>query len=335
MALARPHVRPLVVPSTPNVPPTHVCRVAGFGSLLGAMLLLFAACASTQRQPIPNWFDSIQRMPVKTVEVNGQRVAYLDTGNGPPVILVHGFGGSLWQWEYQQGPLSGSHRLITLDMLGSGWSDKPSIAYTPDDLVQFFVGFMDNLGIRRATLVGNSMGGGLVIAMAVAHPERVDRLVLISGLPDRILEKLTSPMIRRAVESRVPIWLVRLGNWFTGQGVTRRVLKEIVHDETRLTDLVVERSHRNRQRPGLISPLMTTVRNLSLWEEGYARRIGEIRQPTLILWGQHDKLFAPPVGQDLHRRIARSRYEVIPEAGHIPQWERPDHVNRLLLEFLK
>jgi pimeloyl-ACP methyl ester carboxylesterase len=299
------------------------------------MLLLLAACASAQRQPIPTWFDAIHRLPVKTVDVTGQRVAYLDVGSGPPVILVHGFGGSLWQWEYQQGPLSASHRLITLDMLGSGWSDKPDIAYTPDDLVQFFVGFMDALDIRRATLVGNSMGAGLVIAMAVAHPERVDRLVLISGLPDRILEKLDSPMMRRAVESRVPIWLVRLGNWLTGTGVSRQVLKEMVHDESLLTDLVLERSHRNRQRPGLIRPLMTTVRNLSLWEEGYARRIGEIRQSTLILWGQHDKLFSPHVGQDLHRRIGGSRFEVIPEAGHIPQWERPDHVNRLLSDFLK
>jgi pimeloyl-ACP methyl ester carboxylesterase len=298
------------------------------------MMLLIAACA-TERPPIPTWFDAIHRLPVKTITVDDQRVAYLDIGQGPPIILVHGFGGSLWQWEYQQEPLSASHRLITLDMLGSGWSDKPDIAYTPDDLVQFFVGFMDVMGIRRATLIGNSMGGGLVIAMALAHPERVDRLVLISGLPDRILDKLTSPMMRRAVQSRVPIWLVRIGNWFTGKAVTRRVLSEMVHDQTLLTDQVVERSHRNRQRPGLIYPLMTTVRNLQLWEDGYARRIGEIRTPALVLWGQYDKLFAPEVGQDLHRAIAGSRFELIPDAGHIPQWERPAEVNPVLLEFLK
>ena len=141
--------------------------------------------------------------------------------------------------------------------------------------------------------------------------------------------------MRRAVESRVPIWLVKVGNWFTGKGVTRRVLKEMVHDESVLTDLVVERSHRNRQRPGLIGPLMTTVRHLKLWEDGYAKRIGDIRQPTLILWGQHDKLFAPEVGEDLHRRITGSRFTLIPDAGHIPQWERPGQVNQLMLEFLK
>ena len=340
MASARPYVSLPIAPTVEGIAPqgSTFHRTTLWSALsrvvLVVMMALSAACAS-DRPPIPTWFDSIQRMPVKTIEVKGQRVAYLDAGQGPPVILVHGFGGSLWQWEYQQGSLSASHRLITLDMLGSGWSDKPDIRYTPDELVQFFAGFMDAMGIRRATLVGNSMGGGLVIAMAVAYPDRVDRVVLISGLPDHIMDKLTSPMMRRAMESRVPIWLIRLGNWFAGKGVTRQVLTEMVHDEALLTDLVIERSHRNRQRPGLIRPLMTTVRNLSLWEDGYARRISEIRNPTLIIWGQHDKLFAPQVGEDLHRRIAGSRFVQIPDAGHIPQWERPAQVNQVLLDFLK
>lgn len=307
--------------------------------VLAPMLLLLAACASPDKNAIPPWFDSIQRMPVKTVLVDGNRIAYLDSGQAPPggspIILVHGFGGSLWQWEYQQGPLSASHRVITLDMLGSGFSDKPEIGYTPDEIVTFFTGFMDALGIPRATLVGNSMGGGLVIAMAVAHPDRVDRVVLISGLPDRVREKLSSPMLRDAVDSRMPIWLVSLGNRFTGRGVTRRVLSEMVHDQNLLTDTVIDRSHRNRQRGGLIRPLMTTVRNLPLWEDGFAKRIGDIRQRTLIIWGTHDKIFPPEVGRNLQRRIAGSRLELIPEAGHITQWERPEAVNLLLLDFLK
>src|SRR5688572_29245227 len=91
--------------------------------LLILMSLLFGACTSVQE--MPPWFDSIQRYPIKTVLVQGHRIAYLDEGQGPPVILVHGYGGSIWQWEYQQQPLSASHRVITLDLLGSGLSDKP------------------------------------------------------------------------------------------------------------------------------------------------------------------------------------------------------------------
>jgi pimeloyl-ACP methyl ester carboxylesterase len=303
--------------------------------IIALMLLLLAACTTPDKPPIPRWFDSIQRLPVKTVVVDGHRIAYLDIGQGPPLILVHGFGGSLWQWEYQQASLSASHRVITLDMLGSGFSDKPDIGYTPEEIVKFFTGFMDAVGIPRATLIGNSMGGGLVIAMAVAHPERVNRVVLISGLPEQVRDKLSSTMLKRAVDSRMPIWLVSIGNWFTGRDVTRRVLSEMVHDQSLLTDTVIDRSHRNRQRGGLIRPLMTTVRNLPLWEDGYAKRISDIRQRTLIVWGTHDKIFSPDVGRDLHRRIAGSRFELVPDAGHIPQWERPDVVNPLLLDFLK
>src|SRR5262245_62586877 len=82
---------------------------------------LFLTACSTH-SGIPQWFDAIHRMPVKTALVEGHRLAYLDEGTGPPVILIHGFGGTLWQWEYQQGSLSAGHRVITLDLLGSGFS---------------------------------------------------------------------------------------------------------------------------------------------------------------------------------------------------------------------
>lgn len=297
------------------------------------MTFLLSACATSPT--IPPWFDSIQRLPVQTVLVQGHRIAYLDTGDGPPVILVHGFGGSIWQWEYQQGALSAAHRVVTLDLLGSGWSDKPDIAYTPTELVEFFRGFMDALGIRRASLVGNSMGAGVAIGMALAHPDRVDRLVLIGGLPDHVREKLASPLIKRALDTRAPVWLVRVGNRLIGRGPTEDVLNELVHDRSLLTPAVIERSYRNRKRPGLIPPLMTLGRNLPLWEDGFAKRLGEIRHPTLILWGAEDRVFPPQVGRDLHATMAGSSFTPIPEAGHMPQWERPDTVNPILLQFLR
>lgn len=306
-------------------------------SVVPAILLLIPlflnACATPSKTP--PWFDSMQRLPVRTVLVQGYRIAYLDAGQGPPVVLVHGFGGSMWQWEYQQAALSAAHRVITPDLLGSGLSDKPDLAYTPAELVEFFRGFMEALGIPRATLVGNSMGGGLVIGMALAHPERVDRLILISGLPDGVREKLASPMFRRAVDSRIPVWIVNLGNWFAGRGLTRTVLSEIVHDPDLLTPAVIERSYRNRKRPGTIPPILALMRNLPLWEEGFAKHLGEISSPTLIVWGAEDRLFPPKVGQDLHAVLPNSTFALIPEAGHIPQWERPETVNPILLKFLR
>jgi pimeloyl-ACP methyl ester carboxylesterase len=312
--------------------------VAGrFGAFALMVCLTVASGFSTgcaTSPDLPRWFDSLQRIPLKSLLVNGNRIAYLDHGTGPPVILVHGLGGSLWQWEYQQDGLARAHRIITLDLLGSGFSDKPDLDYTPTVLLEFFRSFMDALGIRQASLIGNSMGGGIVIGMALTYPERVHRLVLIDGLPDRVRDRTTSPLIRRAIDSPVPVWLIKLGNFLTGRGTTRSILEEIVYDRSLLTPAVIDRSTRNRARGDIIGPVMSLTRNLPLWEETFAMRLGEIEQPTLILWGAEDRIFPPQVGREVHARIRGSSFVIIPEAGHIPQWEQPQRVNQLIREFL-
>jgi pimeloyl-ACP methyl ester carboxylesterase len=294
--------------------------------------ILLAACATGRE--IPEWFDAIHRVPVKTIAVEGNRIAYTESGAGPPVILVHGFAGSMWQWEYQY-PLSASCRLITLDVLGAGLSDKPDIDYTPDQLIEFMRHFLDALQIPKASFVGNSMGAGIVIGMALTYPDRVDKVVLIDGLPDNIREKLTSPSLQRALGTWPPLWIVKVANWFAGRGTTKKVLSEMVYNDRLLTPAVIDRSNRNRQRPGLFEPLHATVQNLPRWEDGFAKRIGEVRHPTLILWGEKDAVFSAEVGEQLHRTIRGSQLKFIPDAGHIAMWERPDVVNPLLLKFLQ
>jgi len=267
--------------------------------------------------------------------VKGHRIAYLDVGGGSPVILLHGFGGSMWQWEYQQDALAPFHRVLTPDLIGSGLSDKPDIAYTPTDMVEYLREFMDAAGIQRASLVGNSLGAGVGIGMALTYPERVDRLVLISGFPKGVKDQLASPLFKRAADSWMPTWLVRFGNWLLGRGVTERILQEVVYDHALLTPAVLERAYQNRQRPGLIPPIMALTENLPAWEQGLAQRLGEIKRPTLIIWGDKDKVFPPEVGRGLQAAIAGSTLTVVSNAGHIPQWERPDVVNPLLVKFLQ
>lgn len=298
----------------------------------GLIVVIMAACTSST--PIPPYFEAFERIPIKTVSVKGQRIAYLDVGQGQPVILIHGFGGSMWQWEHQQTPLSAQVRLITPDLIGSGLSDKPDIEYLPEQMLEYFVGFMDALQTRQAMLVGNSMGAGLAIGMALAHPDRVSQLILIDGLPANVRDKLTSPSIKRALNTSAPSWIVSFGNWLFGGFMIESILREIVHDPALLTPAVIERSNRNRQRPGLIAPTMSARDNLPLWEAGFAKRIGEITQPTLILWGEEDRVFPIGVGEELQRTIKGSSLVRIPQAGHIPQWERPDPVNQAMIEFL-
>jgi pimeloyl-ACP methyl ester carboxylesterase len=311
------------------------CRMLNRRGLAVSLALLIVMTACSSPPLIPPYFEAFERIPIHTVEVNGERVAYLDVGKGQPVILIHGFGGSMWQWEHQQQPLSAEFRLITPDLIGSGLSTKPEIEYRPEQMLDYFIGFMDALRIRQVALVGNSMGAGLAIGMALTYPDRVSQLVLIDGLPANVRERLTSPSIKRALDTAAPSWLASFGNWLFGGVMIESVLKEIVHDPALLTPAVIERSNRNRQRPGVIPPLMTIRDTLPLWESGFAKRIGEIRHPTLILWGEEDQVFPLPAGEDLQRTIKGSALVRIPNAGHIPQWERPDLANRAMIEFLR
>jgi pimeloyl-ACP methyl ester carboxylesterase len=303
--------------------------------LLGFCLLshIMTACASPSS--IPAQFEAFERIPIKTVLVHDQRIAYLDVGTGSPVILIHGFGGSLWQWEHQQHALSQHFRVLTVDLPGAGLSDKPEIDYRPDQLLDFCVGFMDVVKIPQATIVGNSMGAGLAIGMALEHPTRVSKLVLIDGLPQRVMEKLASPSFKRAIETRAPSWLVSLGNWLFGGLMIESLLKEIVHDPALLTPAVIERSNRNRQRPGTIRALMAVKETLPLWESGLSTRIGSVTHPTLVIWGEEDRVFPIAVGEELHQTIKGSRFTRIPNAGHIPQWEQPELVNQVLITFIQ
>jgi pimeloyl-ACP methyl ester carboxylesterase len=322
--------------SNPIVPraPVHAGRQR-YTALLTFILFCHIMVACSSPSSIPAQFDAIERIPIHTVLVHGQHIAYLDVGTGPPVILIHGFGGSMWQWEYQQHALSQHFRVLTLDLPGAGLSDKPEIDYRPEQMLDFVVGFMDAVQIPQAALVGNSMGAGLAIGMALTHPSYVSKLVLIDGLPSHVMEKLTSPSVRRALETTAPAWLVSFGNRLFGGLMIESVLQEIVHDPALLTPAVIERSNRNRLRPGLIKPILAVKENLPVWESGFATRIGEITHSTLVLWGEEDRVFPLAVGEGLHQTIKGSRFIRIPKAGHIPQWERPDLVNQELITFIR
>lgn len=322
-----------------NESTAHVSRRPHLALLiLWFIAVLMAACASPSA--IPPYFETLERSPrerspIKTVFVHGQQIAYLDVGTGPTVILIHGFGGSMWQWEHQQQTLSQHFRTVTLDLPGSGLSDKPDIDYLPNQMLGYCIGFMDALQIPHATLIGNSMGAGLAIGMALTHPTRVDKLVLIDGLPSHIMAKLTSPSFRQALETRVPWWLISFGNWLFGTMVTDSVLKEIVHDHSLLTPAVIERSNQNRRRPGIIKPLMAMRNALPSWETDFAPRLTTITHPTMIIWGESDRVFPIAVGEELHHRIRGSTFVRIPNAGHMPQWEQPALVNRSLITYIQ
>jgi pimeloyl-ACP methyl ester carboxylesterase len=307
-----------------------------FVPLLVQMLFitLVVTSCTTYTPTRPQHIHLVHRHVVHTTTVLGHTLAYLDEGQGPPLILIHGFGGSMWQWEHQQEALAKHYRVITPDMLGSGLSDKPRIDYSPTFLLNAFTELMDNLDIRQATFIGNSMGAAVAIGMALTHPERVSTLVLISGFPAKVTESIASPSYKRFINSRPPIWLARVGMWLAGRWATTRILTEIIHDPTDITPIVIERSYQNRKASGFLQPLYSQIEHIPEWEERFAPRLGDIPHPTLIIWGGKDKVFPPSVGQTMHKTISQSTFLEVPNSGHIPQWESPQIVNPAILQFL-
>jgi len=261
-------------------------------------------------------------------------VAYLDHGKGPPAILIHGLGGSMWHWEHQQVALARSCRIITPDLLGSGLSEKPDCVYSPAFLLDAFRAFMDTLHIQRATLIGSSMGAGLAAGMSLEHPDRVAGLMLIGGFPANILDSMQSSRTKQFIKHRPALWLSKLGSRITGRWSIKRILNEIILDQALISPMVVERVHRLRFQPGFFQAMYSLLDHIPEWETTFAPRLNEISHSTLILWGAYDQIFAPSVGQTLHTTIPGSSFLIAPNAGHLPQWESPDFVNAAILQFL-
>lgn len=261
-------------------------------------------------------------------------MAYLDHGEGSPAILIHGLGGSMWHWEHQQVALARSCRIITPDLLGSGLSEKPDCIYSPTFLLDTFRTFMDTLHVEKATLIGSSMGAGLAIGMSLNHPDRVANLVLIGGFPANILDNMPSSRTRQFIKHRPALWLSKLGSRITGRWSIKLILQEIIHDQTLISPMVVERAHRLRLQPGFIEAVYSQLDQIPEWETTFAPRLTEITHPTLIIWGAHDKIFHPSVGQTLHTSIPGSSFLMAPDSGHLPHWENPNFINPAILKFL-
>ena len=225
-------------------------------------------------------------------------------------------------------------RIITPDLLGAGLSEKPERPYTPTFLLDTFRAFMDNLNIQKAALIGSSMGAGIAIGMSLKYPGRVTRLVLIGGFPSGILDNLQSSRTKRFISHPPPLWLSKLGSRITGRWSIKLMLQEIIHDHALISPMVVERVHRIRFQPGFFEAMYSQLDQIPEWETTFAARLMEISHSTLIMWGAHDKIFSPSVGQTLQTIIPGSSFLLEPNSGHLPQWENPGFVNPAILQFL-
>ncbi len=245
------------------------------------------------------------------VEVFGQKINYTVSGSGPDVILLHGLGDDLTVWDQTVPALKTDHRVWALDQLGFGASDKPFINYRVSVLVEFLNAFYGKLGIKKATLVGNSLGGWVAAAFAQAYPEKVEKLVLVGAAgywPSQFgVAEMTREQLSRLNVSSISAY--------------KELFKWMLYDETMLTDAFVEQAYTSQLKRNDGYTINQFIESILRGEDRLDGEFRKIRMPTLVVWGREDEATPVSIGAAFARGIPGAQQAIIDRCGHMPQFE--------------
>jgi pimeloyl-ACP methyl ester carboxylesterase len=257
----------------------------------------------------------------KWATVFGAKIHYLEAGSGPVVILLHGLGGNTTNWAPTISPLAQKYRVIVPDQIGFGKSDKPMLNYRVSTLVDFLDGFYKQVGVQKATLVGNSLGGFTAAAFALAHPDKVDKLVLVDAAGFSVTGDIDPKVLNGLNPS------------------TRQQIKDLMalvfyNKELFASDVAVDTFLASRVTAGDQYTIQRFIDSIAHNEDMLDGKLGAIKQKTLIIWGREDGLTQLTMGQRFNKEIAGSQILIIDKCGHVPQLEKAAEFNAGLLKFL-
>ncbi len=251
------------------------------------------------------------------VEIAGLRLRVRETGPkaAPAVILLHGFGDSLETWEAWARTLSADHRVARFDLPGFGLTGAdPMGDYGDARALSVLLGLMDALAIQRASLIGNSLGGKLAWKCAAAHPDRVEKLVLVS--PDGF----ASPGFAYGRKAEVP-FLLRLLPYTLPKSMVTASLAPAYGDPAGITDALVTRYRDMLLAPGVRAAMLDRMEQVMLVDP--APDLARVTAPTLLVWGVKDGMIPFTNAADYTRAITGSRLVALDGLGHVPQEEAP------------
>jgi pimeloyl-ACP methyl ester carboxylesterase len=275
-------------------------------------------------------------MKPRAIIVDGDRVVYRIAGNGPVLLLVHGMAGSSLTWRYVMPGLAERFTVVAPDLLGHGLSDKPRGEYSLGAHTDTLRDLLDALGHRRATIVGQSLGGGIAMQLAYQFPERCERLVLVNSgglgrevnvilrlltLPgaEYVFPLLCTPRLRDA-GSLVGARLARVGVR------SRPASQEIWRSYASLADTATRQAFFRGLRA------VIDVRGQAVSALGRLYRAAQV--PTLIVWGAQDPFIPVRHAVAAHQAIPGSRLEIFDAVGHYPHCEAPDRFVAVLADFV-
>lgn len=260
----------------------------------------------------------------KQIEVFGQKIHYVEVGVGPTVILLHGLGGDVSNWAMTVPALAKQFHVLAIDQIGFGKSDKPLMNYRIGTMVDFLNGFYKQVGISKATLVGNSLGGWIAAAFTLAHPDKVEKLVLVDAAgysPARAgLPKLTR-------EQLAPLNASTLAE-------LKQVLSLVFYNKALLTDAFIEKMFSDKLKRGDGYTINQFTEMVLRGDDFLDGKTKLIKAPTLVVWGREDGLTPLAIGEAYAQDIAGAEKAYIEKCGHVPQLECAAAFNAALLKFL-
>lgn len=257
------------------------------------------------------------------------RLHVRDSGprDAPAVLLLHGFGSSLQTWDAWAEGLSRSHRVIRLDLPGSGLSPPdPAHDYRDERSIQLLLALLDDLGIARASIAGHSMGGRIAWTFAARHPLRTERLVLMA--PDGFAS--FGFAYGQAMDVPASWSLMR---HVLPKAVLRMNLQAAYARQDSLTDALLTRYHELLRAPGARQAMLERLAQTVLQEP--VPLLSQIHAPTLLLWGEADAMIPVAHAQDYLRTIQGSRLVTFPATGHLPQEEAASMSLQVVADFLR
>ncbi len=315
---------------------TWVGRATRVGALAGGAALSLAVGQAGRR--IAAIEDSTAEAAAPDghfVSVGGFRLHYVEAGPvaAPVLVLIHGFGSNTISWRATMAALAGEYRLIALDLLGFGYSARSTArVHTLRRRAAHVWGLLDQLGIRQATLVGNSLGGAVALQCAWDAPERVARLVLVDAVAGYDGRGGSPAPLLGELLRRTPLGTLLLANTFYDDARFAQGLRAVYHDPSRLTPETLAGYLAPRRVRGSAATLLAITATPP--DSDLPNAIPAIQTPTLIVWGRQDRLMPAHYAEQLARDLPHSRPAWIEDCGHLPQEERPAEFVAHLRAFL-
>lgn len=264
------------------------------------------------------------------VQAGSVRLSYQEQGEGPPVILLHGFPQSAYCWRHIVPGLSTDHRMIVFDLKGYGESDKPDGGYDLRTMTEELRDAVHALGYERATWVGHDWGGSLLWATALRFPETVERFVIINA-PIHRLNVLRSSYV-------LPFSVPRLMEWVLAKYNDRFIhgLRSSAYDPKALTDEALAEYARAFALPRVHTASLSYYR--MLWKSGPQSRLWlrrKVRRPCLVIWGIHDPFLPVSVLKGMEKHFdAPLTIQPLAQCGHWVMEEQPERTLELIRRFL-